>query len=179
MNVTVVSYFDQKSFRAYFFHLLLKRFAAKVLRVLLFAEVLLLIVYLSYYAISYQQLDYEMLGLGLLVILINGSYFLVMVLMARRMFKKHQTVYETKTQYQFQNKHLSISLPNHPTEKGIKVEYSQFHRIEETKHYIYLILTNGRAHVLRKDQMTKDQLLALQQHFQVVFAKRYQFKRFI
>lgn len=180
MNVTVTSNFNKKTFQDYFFHLLFKRRPAKILRILLIIELVFFVGYLLVNGLLHGSFDQEIFLLGILVVLINASYFLIMLLMGNRLYRKNKEVYTTLTQYHFQNKQFYITLPQHKIEEGVKIGYDKVRFIEESKIYFYVFLENGRAHVIRKEMMAPADVTKLarllQKHFQSRYMTKYKVK---
>ncbi len=151
MKIVTESFFDFKAFRDYFFYLLFKRWPAKFMRILFILEVVALLILMISNGIINRTFDFDLFLLGLLVIAINSSYFLVVYFMARRLYKKNKKTYITPTIYQFEAHQFLIGLKHQNIQNGIKVDYKQVVKVEETKKYFFLFLANQRAHVLRKD----------------------------
>lgn len=156
MRIQTESFFDYKTFRAYFFNLLFKRWPARILRIVFILEVILLLTFVIANFIMSGQIDLEILFLGLIVISISGSYFIVLFLMAYFLYKKNKQAYSTKTTYLFDKDYFMVGLSGHNIHQGVKIEYKQVHKVEEVKNYFFLHLFNHRTYVIRKDLFEGD-----------------------
>lgn len=150
MEILIESFFDYETFRDYFFHMVFKKRPAKILRVLLIIEVVVFLGILISTLLIKGVFDLQITLLGIIIIAVNSSYFLIIYLMSLSIYKKNQATYQTKTVYAFKEKQFQIGLPKSERKDWLNVPYKKIAFIEETRKYFFIFLDDNRAYVIPK-----------------------------